>query len=409
MAVSGPRLTLRTRRPRLTEVTIPLRSHDEAILVLGPYDRHAKLLRQVLAIEIHASSGNLKLSGLENDVFEARRRIDHLLGKHRKGRQLAPDQIDEILGTPVPDENGLKRPTAPGRSEQSASRVSEGGGSSAPNALRRSFAGPRPTVDPTHIRPRSIEPRSQNQRRYLEAIERHALTFGLGAAGTGKTYLAAAAAVRALRSGEVRRLIITRPVVEAGERLGFLPGDLQAKLDPYLRPIYDALYDILSFEDVGRLEEAGVIEVAPLAFMRGRTLSHAFVILDEAQNTTVSQMKMFLTRLGERSRMVVTGDPSQSDLDRAQKSGLGDAVRRLRGFQGIAVVEFSAKDIVRHPLVEQIVRAYEQPLREETAEPVRPDAPRGGETRAETRVETRTETRTETRPPADGEFGAQIP
>ena len=367
--------------------------------MLGPYDRHAKLLRQVLAIEIHASSGNLKLSGLENDVFEARRRIDHLLGKHRKGRQLAPDQIDEILGTPVPDENGLKRPTAPGRSEQHTSRVSEGGSSTA-SALRRSFAGPRPTLDPTHIRPRSIEPRSQNQRRYLEAIERHALTFGLGAAGTGKTYLAAAAAVRALRSGEVRRLIITRPVVEAGERLGFLPGDLQAKLDPYLRPIYDALYDILSFEDVGRLEEAGVIEVAPLAFMRGRTLAHAFVILDEAQNTTVSQMKMFLTRLGERSRMVVTGDPSQSDLDRGQKSGLSDAVRRLRGFQGIAVVEFSAKDIVRHPLVEQIVLAYEQPLREEPPEPSRPEANRGGDARAETRPETR--------PEPDGEFGRDI-
>ncbi len=349
----------------MTEVTIPLRSHDEAILVLGPYDRHAKLLRQALRIEINASSGNLRLSGLESDVFEARRRIDHLLGKHRKGRELAPDQIDAILGTPVPDEVGARRPPSPPRSDSGPRGIADSTGGGA----RRPWNGPRPALDPTQIRPRSVEPRSQTQRKYLEAIERHPLTFGLGAAGSGKTYMAAAAAVRALRSGQARRLIVTRPVVEAGERLGFLPGDLQAKLDPYLRPIYDALFDILSFEDVGRLEEAGVIEIAPLAFMRGRTLSHAFVILDEAQNTTVSQMKMFLTRLGEGSRMVVTGDPSQSDLDRGQRSGLSDAVKRLRGFQGIAVVEFSPKDIVRHPLVEQIVRAYEQPLREDGPEP----------------------------------------
>jgi phosphate starvation-inducible PhoH-like protein len=233
------------------------------------------------------------------------------------------------------------------------------------NAEAHSAPGPR-LVAAASVRAgrvNAVTPRTENQRRYLEQIEKHPLVFGLGIAGTGKTYLAVAAAVKALRGGQCRRLVITRPVVEAGERLGFLPGDLQAKLNPYMRPIYDALGDLLDFEEVQRLEEAGVIEVAPLAYMRGRTLSHAFAILDEGQNTSISQMKMFLTRLGEGSRMVVTGDPSQSDLESNQRSGLIDAVARLRGFQDIGVVEFTSKDIVRHPLVEQIVRAYEAPSR----------------------------------------------
>jgi phosphate starvation-inducible PhoH-like protein len=211
----------------------------------------------------------------------------------------------------------------------------------------------------------AVEPRTENQRRYLELIAENTLVFALGVAGTGKTFLAVTAAVRALRSGTCKRLVITRPVVEAGERLGFLPGDVQAKLNPYMRPIYDALYELIGFDDVARMEEIGVIEVAPLAFMRGRTLSHSFVILDEAQNTTIPQMKMFLTRLGEGSSMVVTGDPTQSDLENGQKSGLNDAVRRLRGFAGIAVCEFTHRDIVRHPLVERIVRAYSSPPRPE--------------------------------------------
>jgi phosphate starvation-inducible PhoH-like protein len=209
------------------------------------------------------------------------------------------------------------------------------------------------------LRARAVEPRGANQRRYMDAISECDLTFGVGPAGTGKTFLAVAAAVRALRSGEVRRLIVTRPVVEAGENLGFLPGDMQAKLNPYVRPVYDALFDLLSFEDVRALEDAGIIEIAPLAYMRGRTLNQAFAILDEAQNTTITQMKMFLTRMGEGSKMVVTGDPSQSDLDKNRRAGLADAVRRLRGFEGVGVVEFTAKDVVRHRLVAQIVRAYE--------------------------------------------------
>jgi hypothetical protein len=193
------------------------------------------------------------------------------------------------------------------------------------------------------LRVNPVAARSENQRRYLEMLEKNALVFGIGPAGTGKTYLAVAAALRALRAGQVKRIVITRPVVEAGEHLGFLPGDLQAKLNPYTRPIYDAFYDLLGFEDVLRFEEQGVIEVAPLAFMRGRTLSHAFAILDEGQNTTVPQMKMFLTRLGENSRMVVTGDPSQTDLDARDRSGLLDAVNRLRGFQDVGVTSSSAR------------------------------------------------------------------
>jgi len=335
----------------LNEITIPLRSQDEAILVLGPYDRHAKLLRQVLALEVFTQGGNLKLRGEPADVEEAQRRVEHLLGKVRKGRTLQSSEIEEILAGP--------RESEPARGEVRRSE-SPPPATSGERVWRARQNGVT-DVSRIVLRPRPVEPRGPNQRRYVEAIEESFLTFGLGASGTGKTYLAVAAAVKRLRSGQVKRLVITRPVVEAGEHLGFLPGDLQAKLNPYMRPIYDALYDLIGFEDANRLEEAGVIEVAPLAYMRGRTLAQAFVILDEAQNTSASQMKMFLTRLGEGSCMVVSGDPSQTDLDDPTRSGLLDAVRRLRGHAGIAVVEFSLKDIVRHPLVEQIVRAYEGP------------------------------------------------
>ncbi len=346
----------------MIEATIPLRSHDEAILVLGPYDRHAKLLRQELDIEIYTRGGNLRLKGVDGDVAEAKRRVEHLLGKFRKKRDLDQREIETILvASSEPDGS----PPA-GAPASAAADVRPGAGNGGAGVARsRSqaqsqsfYAGGTPA---TGMRVRSVEPRSENQRRYLEAVEEHSLTFALGVAGTGKTFLAVASAVRALRNGECRRLVITRPVVEAGESLGFLPGDLQAKLNPYLRPIYDALHELMQFEDVMRLEEAGVIEVAPLAYMRGRTLAHSFVILDEAQNTTVPQMKMFLTRLGEGSRMVVTGDPTQSDLEGRGRNGFIDAVRRLRGFAGVAAIEFSGKDIVRHPLVQKIVKAYEGP------------------------------------------------
>jgi len=355
----------------LTEITIPLRSHDEAILVLGPYDRYAKLLRQDLEIEIFTRRGNLRLKGSDEGVQEARRRIEHLLGKSRKGRELENSVIESILLGSEPPSTSPASPSARAMGNVRAHAPRAGSGLRTRAPFERSEDGAAPTwaqpsarVNARGLRVNPFEPRTENQRRYLEMIEKNPLTFGIGPGGTGKTYLAVAAAVRALRNGECRRLVVTRPVVEAGERLGFLPGDLQAKLNPYMRPIYDALFDLVDFEEVARLEESGILEIAPLAYMRGRTLSHAFAILDEAQNTTVSQMKMFLTRLGEGSRMVVTGDPTQNDLEREQKSGLVDALVRLRGWQDIGILEFGARDIVRHPLVEQIVRAYEAPARD---------------------------------------------
>ncbi|MGB9430501.1 MAG: PhoH family protein [Gammaproteobacteria bacterium] len=205
-----------------------------------------------------------------------------------------------------------------------------------------------------------VHGRGPNQRRYLQNIAANDLSFGIGPAGTGKTYLAVASAVAALNHDQVRRLVLVRPAVEAGERLGFLPGSMSEKVDPYLRPIYDALYEMLGFERVNRLLEHGVIEVAPLAFMRGRTLNEAFIILDEAQNTTVDQMKMFLTRIGFGSKTVVTGDITQVDIPRPQHSGLRDAVDLLRGMDGVSFTFFTAADVVRHPLVQRIVSAYEQ-------------------------------------------------
>lgn len=205
-----------------------------------------------------------------------------------------------------------------------------------------------------------LRPRTPRQRDYLNNILKHDITFGVGPAGTGKTWLAVACAIDAMERDTVQRLVLTRPAVEAGERLGFLPGDLAQKVDPYLRPLYDALYDLMGFEKVQRLFEKQTIEIAPLAYMRGRTLNHAFVILDEAQNTTPEQMKMFLTRIGFGSKAVITGDPSQVDLPRGQESGLAHAVKVLDEVQGIATTRFTSRDVVRHPLVARIVDAYDR-------------------------------------------------
>ena len=210
-------------------------------------------------------------------------------------------------------------------------------------------------------RKKTIVPRSPTQVRYMEALGRDDIIFALGPAGTGKTYVAVAQAVQQLIAGSVQRLILSRPAVEAGERLGFLPGDMKEKVDPYLRPLYDALYDMLPAEQVERRIASGEIEIAPIAFMRGRTLADAFIILDEAQNTTPAQMKMFLTRFGQNSRMVVCGDPRQVDLPDIGKSGLADAVGRLEGTEGMAMIRFNAADVVRHPIVGRIVQAYEGP------------------------------------------------
>ncbi|HLJ65327.1 MAG TPA: PhoH family protein [Stellaceae bacterium] len=250
--------------------------------------------------------------------------------------------------------------------------------SGAVEAALRSAGEPRQAGEPPvdaeiRTRKRRVVPRNPAQAAYIKALREHELVFGLGPAGTGKTYLAVAMAVDLLMTGAVERIILSRPAVEAGERLGFLPGDLREKVDPYLRPLYDALYDMLPGEQVLKRLGSGEIEIAPLAFMRGRTLAHAYVILDEAQNTTPVQMKMFLTRLGENARMAVTGDLSQIDLPRGAKSGLGDAIETLRGVEGVATVHFSEADVVRHPLVSRIVRAYGERDRQQLGKEISPD------------------------------------
>ena len=224
-----------------------------------------------------------------------------------------------------------------------------------------------------HLRTRraDLHGRTPNQTLYLKHIQEHDITFAIGPAGTGKTYLAVACAVDALERDAVKRLVLVRPAVEAGERLGFLPGDLAQKVDPYLRPLYDALYDLIGFDKTGKLFEKSTIEIAPLAYMRGRTLNHSFIILDEAQNTTPEQMKMFLTRIGFGTKAVITGDVTQSDLARGQKSGLIEADRILAGVRGIAFTRFTSADVVRHPLVQKIIGAYERDAAKKSAEPDR--------------------------------------
>ena len=276
-----------------------------------------------------ARGDEVRLSGEEAEVAEAARTFEGLLGAIRGGAQVSKSEIEF---------GGLE------------ALITEG------EVVVDDEASP--VGDPRL--PGRARPKTAGQRRYVRAIAASPITFGVGPAGTGKTYLAVAMAVEALTSNRVKRIILTRPAVEAGERLGFLPGDLQAKIDPYLRPLYDALYDMLPADRVERLLEQGTIEVAPLAFMRGRTLNDAFIILDEAQNTTPEQMKMFLTRMGFNSKVVVTGDSSQTDLPGSVTSGLATVEKILQGIDGISFVYFNKADVVRHPLVAAIVLAYEQ-------------------------------------------------
>ncbi len=309
-------------------MTLKLRGPAEALALYGQNDAHLKVLRKRLAARVVARGDELRLAGDPEAVETAERTFRGLLAVLRSGGQITTTELEHA----------------------ELSSLEEGSQGQGVEGDR----GESPTL------PGRAKPKTAGQRRYVEAIHRHALTFGVGPAGTGKTYLAVAMAVQALTTKRVKRLILTRPAVEAGEKLGFLPGDLQAKIDPYLRPLYDALYDMLPPDKVDQLLEQGVIEVAPLAFMRGRTLNDAFIILDEAQNTTAEQMKMFLTRMGFNSTVVVTGDRTQVDLPGSVQSGLRVAERILEGIDGIAFVSFGEADVVRHPLVASIIRAYEQ-------------------------------------------------
>ena len=295
--------------------------------LFGRHDQHLALIEDRLGVEAAPRGNRLALTGSPDACRDAQRVLDELYERLRQGLEICPGEVDGAIRM-----NTL---------------VYRGGGNR---------TGANVTI---RTRRRVISPRSPAQEAYIRALQSHELTFGIGPAGTGKTYLAVAAAAADLVAGDVDRIILSRPAVEAGERLGFLPGDMKEKVDPYLRPLYDALYDVLPGSQVGRGLEDGTIEIAPLAFMRGRTMAHSRVILDEAQNCTAMQMKMFLTRLGENSRMVVTGDPSQVDLPPGQVSGLKEADAVLKDVEGIARVRFTDADVVRHPLVARIVRAYD--------------------------------------------------
>lgn len=319
----------------MTEATLSITNPEEILALFGPRDQHLRRLRRLFDVSITQRDGRIRISGEDEGVQRATRTLEKLRQLSRKKGGLSPGDVDQAAS-----EEGATL-TAGATSLGVAPQFGRGG----------------EEIDIQHAG-RRIKPRTQGQAEYVESIRNHDLTFATGPAGSGKTYLAVATAVESLRAGHVRKIVLVRPAVEAGENLGFLPGDLRAKLNPYLRPLMDALGEMIDYDQARSLMEQDAIEVIPLAYMRGRTLNDAFIILDEAQNATIAQMKMFLTRMGERSKMVVSGDETQQDLPRGVTSGLRDAVRRLSNIQGIGIVRLQASDIVRHRLVQRIVEAY---------------------------------------------------
>ena len=312
------------------ELLIDFERVEQLVNLFGNLDENIKRLENKYNVTITSHSGQLKIIGETVNVSNASRAIKCLLEIINKGETLTAQNIDYVINMVKDDE------------DDKISRITNA------DCICVTAKG------------KPVKPKTLGQRRYVDAIKRNTITIGVGPAGTGKTYLAVALAVSAFRAKQVNRIILTRPAVEAGEKLGFLPGDLQQKVDPYLRPLYDALYDMLGAENFQRCQERGDIEVAPLAYMRGRTLDDSFIILDEAQNTTREQMKMFLTRLGFNSKIVVTGDVTQIDLPDGKKSGLVEAMRILKGIDDIAINVFTEKDVVRHRLVQDIIKAYEK-------------------------------------------------
>ncbi len=302
---------------------------EHAVALFGSFDENIKLIENEYAVSVINRGSDIKISGEPEGVMKAAKVIDSLLSLINRGETLSEQNVRYCM-----------------------SLVNEGS-----EEKIEQLAGDCVCIT---AKGKPVRPKTIGQKKYCAAIKENTITFGIGPAGTGKTYLAVAMAVTAFRSQQVNRIILTRPAVEAGEKLGFLPGDLQSKVDPYLRPLYDALFDMLGAETYQRYVERGNIEVAPLAYMRGRTLDDSFIILDEAQNTTGEQMKMFLTRLGFNSKMVITGDVTQIDLPRGVRSGLKESVRILSGIGDIANITFSEKDVVRHSLVQDIIKAYEK-------------------------------------------------
>src|SRR5215472_14147068 len=309
---------------------VQMQFDDNALLPLlfGEHDANLDRIERQLGVSVVSRGNRLAITGPSPRADQARAALTSLYDRLKRGLEVDGATVDAAI------------------------RLAHSRPGEAPS--------PFGLDSEIHTRKRRISARSANQAAYIRALGTHQMVFGLGPAGTGKTYLAVATAVDMMMSGKVERIVLSRPAVEAGERLGFLPGDLREKVDPYLRPLYDALYDMLPGEQVQKRLLSGEIEIAPLAFMRGRTLAHSYIILDEAQNTTPVQMKMFLTRLGEGARMAVTGDLSQIDLPRGTRSGLADALASLQGVEGIGIVEFNQSDVVRHQLVGRIVHAYDE-------------------------------------------------
>ena len=306
-----------------------IRIGDGIAEFFGTHDGNIKYLESLLKVQVHVDGeNNLTIDGDENNVQLVERLVADYTQLRAEGVKLANGDLKSIIRIISEDAS-------------------------------QSLRGVVTTSKNLQAGKRNVTPKTLNQKLYLEAIEKYDMVFGIGPAGTGQTYLAVSMAVRALLDKKVNRIVLTRPAVEAGERLGFLPGTLQEKIDPYLKPLYDALYDMLDVERVDRHLERGIIEIAPIAFMRGRTLNDSFVILDEAQNTTPEQMKMFLTRIGYNSKAVITGDITQIDLPTGKLSGLIEARNIISGVEGISFIHFNEKDVVRHPLVQRIVRAYE--------------------------------------------------
>lgn len=304
--------------------TITLDSRDEALLLFGSRDQHLRAIRDALGVRFIARGDTVQIDGTEDQVVQAERVFQQLRQMLRSTGKLSVEEVRTVLDV-----------------------IQHSGDREGPHSLTPIEGG------------RYVRPRTDGQARYVRAMQDNDLVFCIGPAGTGKTYLAVAMAVNMLRQGLVKRIVLVRPAVEAGERLGFLPGDIVAKINPYLRPLFDALNDMLESEAVKRYMDNDIIEIVPLAFMRGRTLNQSCIILDEGQNTTVPQMKMFLTRMGNGSKIIVTGDVTQIDLPRQMRSGLNDAVHRLRNLDRIGFIYLDERDIVRHPLVQQIVKAYE--------------------------------------------------
>jgi phosphate starvation-inducible PhoH-like protein len=315
-----------------TQVTLNFDDNRLASALFGQYGQNLALIERRLGVVANSRGNHVTIEGTREACEQARRVLDTLYERLKHGDELSQGDVDGAIRLAL--------------SQGSLFDFD-------PASARQSF-------EEFNLRKRRVRARTPAQDAYIRALKRHALVFSTGPAGTGKTWLAVAHAIQLFERKEVDRIVLSRPAVEAGERLGFLPGDMREKVDPYLRPIYDALYDLMDARIVERALQSTEIEIAPLAFMRGRTLSNAAVILDEAQNTTTMQMKMLLTRLGENSRMVVTGDPSQVDLPSGQTSGLAEAVRLLEGIDGIAHVSFSSADVIRHELVARIVDAYDK-------------------------------------------------